>query len=356
MGRFQRNVAFWLIFTLINDVNFPDLGLYLARLGVLFLSYAPGNYLHTLWLLPHFAYKRKYLAYVVLLVPVFCGSMVLSLHCTQWVNAHIAGINYMGNVAYETVSCHFFPTLIMFLLLTLGKVFTDILEGRQRLAEIKKQQAESELLHLRTRINPHFLFNSLNTVYGMALKQSDEVAESVMQLSDVLRYVIYESEQARVPLSREIRFLEQYLLFSKHRARKGSRVVFTVKIDGQEMRYSAEKEIEEKDAKNGGEGEGERTLPPLLLLPFAENAVKYGLQKNAVNPYVEISLEVWGNRLRMKCVNTIDNASIVGEKESGGFGLQNVRRRLDLLYGQAAVLIIDREEEKYTVDLEIDPI
>ncbi len=171
--------------------------------------------------------------------------------------------------------------------------------------EMEKQQLVSELSFLKSQVNPHFLFNSLNGIYALAIKKSDKTPEAVLQLSDLMRHMLYESDKEKVALEKETEYLKNYIQLQKLRLPPEVQVNFQVE----------------------GELQG-KTIAPMLFIPFVENAFKHGVDTAGGN--IQIKLQLKGNTLSFDMINRISKAQ--NKDAVSGIGLANVRKRLDLLY------------------------
>ncbi len=171
---------------------------------------------------------------------------------------------------------------------------------------LEKEKTHAELSFLKQQINPHFLFNSLNSIYSQAITQSEEVKDSILMLSSVLRYILYESQNELVALKDELRIMEDYILL--HKLRLTDKVKLDLQVKGEV---------------------GNHKIEPLLLVPFIENAFKYGVD-NVNESFINIYLEVQDQFLEFKVTNKIIGA--VEEEKYSGIGVKNIQRRLELLY------------------------
>jgi len=205
------------------------------------------------------------------------------------------------------------------------------MEHQRERKDLQRQQLKSELKFLKTQINPHFFFNTLNSLYALTLKKSDKAPEIVLKLSEMMRYMLYESNERLIPLSQEIKYLKNYLELEK--LRHGDK--FKMSIDIQ------------------GDPKGHR-IAPLLFMPFLENSFKHGIDSELKSGYVDISIEINETELSLNVTNSRPQVAITPiplEGKSGGIGLTNVRRRLNLLYPKKYKLGIDKDENTYQIDL-----
>lgn len=194
-----------------------------------------------------------------------------------------------------------------------------------------QQQTESELAQLKSQINPHFLFNVLNSIYSLAIKQSDKTPDIVMRLSDLLRYMLYEAKAESIPLKKEIQLITDYLEIEKIRLSPNQRIEMQTQGDFEHYK-----------------------IAPLLFLPLAENAVKFGLDSMAGDGYVNIHISCKKNLCTFVCENTFKESNQPDSIESnGGIGIKNVSTRLALLYPNKHQLEIKKEKNLFIVKLEI---
>ena len=217
--------------------------------------------------------------------------------------------------------------LIMMLGANIGiKGYFRSRDDRQRISELEKQNLEHQLEYLRFQINPHFFMNTLNNIHALIDIDPEKAQETIVELSKMMRYILYEGERQGVPLTKEMEFIRTYIKLM--RLRYSDKVVITLNLP---------------------ESVPERSLPPLLLISFIENAFKHGISYRRQS-FVEIGVLVDSNTLHFTCRNSKTDVS---NQERGGVGLVNVRRRLDLLYPNDYELNIHDEADTYTVELAI---
>lgn len=209
----------------------------------------------------------------------------------------------------------------------IGAVYFFVQRDREHQLEAAQLQLagkQTELSFLRSQINPHFLFNNLNNIYSLVYHQSDQSLNAIAKLSDLLRYMLYDSNE-KVPLQKELDYIHKYLELQQMRF--GMQAPAHVEIKG--------------EAGNAG-------IPPLLLIPFVENAFKHGDMKNGNT--ILIRLHTDEAMIRFTVINTIGQQ----QKDSGGgIGLENVRRRLELLYPGRHTLQVQKTRDIFEVQLEI---
>lgn len=194
------------------------------------------------------------------------------------------------------------------------------LASKEREKDLVREKLETELKFLRNQTNPHFLFNTLNNIYGLARRKSDDTAEVVMKLSKLLRFMLYESKEALIPIGEEIRMLDNF-------------------INLEQIRYSRKLTLE-YEKKLDDETE---PVAPLLLLPLVENAFKHGVSENRFESLIRIKMELQNGILNLSIENSREPSP--GQDVREGIGLRNVRRQLELMYREYDLQV--REEEKY---------
>lgn len=178
---------------------------------------------------------------------------------------------------------------------------------RERERSLIREKLETELNFLKSQINPHFLFNTLNNIYSLARKKSDETADVVVKLSKLLRFVLYESQKGEITVGRELQFLKDYIELEKIRYDERLDLRFTHRIESPN-----------------------KQLAPLLLVPLVENAFKHGASEATEKAFVHIALQQSGMQLNFDVVNSVDSIATGHSQE--GIGLNNLRRRLELTY------------------------
>ncbi len=194
--------------------------------------------------------------------------------------------------------------------------------------EREKLYLQTELNFLKTQINPHFFFNTLNNLYSLALNRSEQTPEVILKLSHLMSYMLYESNEARVSLEKEINYLQNYLDLEK--LRFGKRLTIDFEIEG------------------NMEGV---LIPPMILILFVENCFKHGLKDNIDQLRVDILLKVETGWLFFSIKNPV--SAYIASTGVSGIGLKNVKRRLDLLFNTNYVLNISDDRQKYAVSLKM---
>lgn len=202
--------------------------------------------------------------------------------------------------------------------------------NRARQRELEQEMLRAELMALKHQINPHFLFNILNGLYGLAFKNEDEeTAEGIAKLSQMMRYVLYESNDTLVELDKEVAYLQHYIDLQRMRLNPKTEVAFTVQGEVQQQQ-----------------------IAPMVLIPFIENAFKHGVSTVHAST-IKIAIQIEGDNLELLVENPIHAASQKPRKTPGGIGLTNVQARLDMLYGESQKLEFGPIGDLYRVQLRL---
>ncbi len=291
-------------------------------------------YFNFLYLIPQYLKTKEFATYITYLLLAAIVITPLELVCLYW---NLTGRSTAQNSLVTNQGSHFFMLLLLVAAGTILKIIKEwfVQERVQRSLELKQKELEtktlqSELSFLKSQINPHFLFNSLNSIYALTLKKSDLAPTLVLQLAEMMRYMLYESNEKTVSLEREIDYLHNYLALE--RSRYGDKVAIDFDHD--------------IDRKNN------YFIAPLLFITFLENSFKHGLSHQLAGGYVFVYLCVENNQLDFLVENS--KTELKNERYfKGGIGLANVRRRLELLYKNNYHLEIEDLPDTYKVNLRI---
>ncbi|GAB5401081.1 MAG: hypothetical protein Aureis2KO_26660 [Aureisphaera sp.] len=187
------------------------------------------------------------------------------------------------------------------------KLFVNWFNSKKEAEALRQEKKEAELKFLKAQTNPHFLFNSLNSIYGLALGKSNKTPSLILKLSNILSYTLYDVNTKWVDLEKEIELIENIIDLEKERFGKRVDILFDKKGDVEGLK-----------------------IPPLILIPLVENAFKHGVKDEVGKGWIHIEIQVEGSKLLFTIQNTIPKNHLV--KNMGGLGLTNVSRRLDLIY------------------------
>ncbi len=203
------------------------------------------------------------------------------------------------------------------------------LEKTKLATELKLKEAELKML--KAQVHPHFLFNTLNNLYGLTLEKSDEAPGLVLRLSEILDYILYKCDAPRVLLSEEMANLKNYIEIEK-------------------IRYSNKLKLDLKFPDQTSN----LNIAPLIILPFIENAFKHGVSKFPGNAFVNIELEINGKLLILKVENSKNPLKFESKNYTKGIGLTNVKKRLELIYPKKHILDIDEKDKTFLVNLTLE--
>lgn len=217
--------------------------------------------------------------------------------------------------------------LVLLIMANLGvKISMRQSYNKRKMEELEKENLNQQLQYLRYQINPHFFMNTLNNIHALVDIDPSEAKECILELSRLMRYILYEGSKPTIPLDKETEFLKQYVALMRIRYQDNVRI-----------------EVNLPQSLPGVE------IPPLLFISFVENAFKHGISYDE-DSYIEVNMEVKGDKLSFKCVNIRHESH---QDEHKGIGMENVRKRLELLYGNNYVMRIRTDEKEYEILVEI---
>jgi sensor histidine kinase YesM len=278
-------------------------------------------------LFPRLYERGQIVGYVLvttlLLVSVGAGRTLLS----TWIYNHFFLKTKPEAVTLMTFLYFIFTSLVIYLLSFVFRIALAYFKLKRQAAQMLEQKSQAELNLLKSQIQPHFLFNTLNNIYYEAYREAPRTALLIGRLSDIMRYFVDESPKERVALSAEIKFLENYIALEEIRIRHGVKVEF-------EKTY-----------------EGDPFLPPMLLMTFVENIFKHGIDRGATGNHIRLSLLLHEGFLLFRTENALPRNPPFFGKE--GSGLKNLQKRLTLLYENRFELSITRTETCFQARLKI---
>jgi two-component system LytT family sensor kinase len=283
-------------------------------------------YLNYLLFIPKFLDKKKYREYTIVLVisiVVFAlGKYGLARSFKAYILLHDGKMTPFWTYFFSSAL-----TNIFFLFLSTALKFgVDWFLNARIQKDLENQRLAAELAFLKSQINPHFLFNSLNSIYSLAYQKSDTAPEAILKLSEIMRYMLYESNDGKVDLAKELQYLQNY-------------------IDLQKIRFGNKAFV---DFKITGEVSNQKIVP-LLLIAFIENAFKHGVANDPSVP-IRLMINLSGANLHFY----IENKKHMNNRDiEGGVGLANVERRLELLYPDNYKLDIQDKPDTYTAELSL---
>ena len=289
-------------------------------------------YVNIYVLFPRFILKKNYAKYLLSFLLVLCVFYIIRTELIYWlINENVWPESDSPQKAYS-----FNHVLVVFLtgiydvaLVTTIKLTADWIFERKRTEQLQKIQLRTELNFLKTQIQPHFFFNTLNNLYALSIEKSDKAPEMILKLSEIMQYVLYDAKEPKIRLLKEINYIHNYLELEE--LRFGHSVKYNLDIVGN---------IDDV------------FVPPLLFLPFIENCFKHGTKEND-HLKVEINFEKIKEQLIFSVKNNFNKNSETIPNSKHGIGIINVKRRLKLLYNENYKLKTNIFEEEFKVNLKI---
>ncbi len=288
-------------------------------------------YLNIYYLIPKYLPKRYYQYIMLVSIGILLavgGRIIIEGFFDVSPNNTLTGNQYVLELIIGEVYVQGFITAFKFLL--------DWGRNQKRMRELQKHNFKTELDFLRSQVQPHFFFNTLNNLYSLTLDKSDLAPDTVIKLSELMSYVIYDGKQKKVPLAKEVSYIQNYL--DLERLRFGNKVKTTFKVKGQVNNHK---------------------ISPLLMLPFLENSFKHGVGDGIDEIKIDIGLEINDKGVIFTVANRkfdhLSNGSQGPYHHIGhnGVGIENIKRRLNLIYGNQYQLDINDQSDLYTVTLKI---
>jgi sensor histidine kinase YesM len=288
-------------------------------------------YINLLFLIPKYLSSKKILSYILYLVVVmFSCSFFNVILFEKLIDYILPGYYFISYYSFLDILKYFCIFLLFTTLLKLSKEWFQLIESKNKLIEAEKEKVKIELKALRSQVNPHFLFNSLNVLYSLALKSSEKTPETILKLSDILRYVIYDSNKETVSIKSEVELINNYLSLQKHRVESSSNIRFEPNI------------------------QDEVQIAPMLLLPLVENSFKHGVKGDILNTYVKINIFASKRAIKFEIENNKGKNDNPTDESDGGIGLTNIKKRLDLLYSGKHQFVIQEDDKKFNILLKIE--
>ncbi|PWT99098.1 MAG: hypothetical protein C5B52_11200 [Bacteroidetes bacterium] len=328
-----HHVIFWLVlywgWFYFRYQDFPSISIALKEVTVKVAVLACLVYTTNYWLIPKFLYRKKYLAFGTLYILLIFSFGWLKVYLnSKWLQPfyNVPLFNDFKGRLYDNI-------IPLFLLVSTGaaaKLLFDYMLTQRRLTEISKERAETELKFLKSQINPHFLFNSLNSIYFLIEKGNVEARQTLLQFSDMLRYQLYDCNTDQIPIEKELAYLKDYVRLQQLRKEKN---------------YQVDLQI--------GERVGSFSIVPLLLIPFVENAFKHVSHFSSKMNTITVKAARENGTFQFRVYNTTEKGAISNEPKAGGIGLANVKRRLELLYPDKHELIINGGDEFFEINLKL---
>jgi sensor histidine kinase YesM len=284
-------------------------------------SYLAAFYGDALWVYPKFINRNiKFIGisvvfiFVVMMVRSYLEyKLILPIHKTFY------------DFGFPHLALNTLTILLAYVMGGLLRMYIDYVELQKNQQALKRQQAITELNLLKAQVQPHFLFNTLNNIYSLAVAKSDKTPETIARLSEIMRYFVDEAPKEKVSIETEINFLKNYIELEQ------IRMLFPLKLNFQVAVNDAQK-----------------VIPPMLFIPLVENIFKHGIDKVKQDNFAEINLK----ELEETYFFTVKN-KLIESKQNAGFGLENLRKRLELLYQENYHLESKIIDNQFVVNLKI---
>lgn len=282
------------------------------------------------WILPKFLYRKKYWQTVVLGIAILLAGVLVEEYVMERIfyADQQRGQRFPG---FLPTLWDIGPTILFFVG---AKLAWDNLRKQTDLEQLQKEKMESQLQFLKSQLNPHFLFNNLNNLYSYAQEGSPKTGDIILQLSAIMRYMLYESRENYVPLDKELQYLRDFIRLQELQMEDRGTVRFEV------------------TGQTGG-----RLIAPLVLITFVENCFKHSMSGQAGDIEIDVQAIIEDDQLHFHCRNTYapeEHATSTNRYLSRGIGLENVRKRLELQYPERHELLIRQEDNFFIVDLHLN--
>ncbi|MFC4162307.1 sensor histidine kinase [Epilithonimonas zeae] len=340
--RFARHFIFWLFYLILEvyteyywmEIQYKQsvystfVHAFLEEFLTILLIKMPMGYL-MLYLISIFRHKKNNIKLIIslsvtlILFSVF-GYVFLVHFIVPYIYPHLEIVGIYG---YGGILNSFMDKIFLACVMIALYEYSASQKLKQREILLMKEKTEAELNFLKSQINPHFLFNTLNNIYSLAREKSDKTADVILKLSSLLRFMLYETKEKFIPISKEIQFMNTYLEIQK-------------------IRFDERLKIEFRNSAT----DNQKLVLPLILLPFLENAFKHGASESTDNKFININLEINNNILNYSVINSFEKND---NEESKGIGLINFERQLKLVYNDF-LLQTEAENNIFTATLYIN--
>lgn len=338
-NRLLFHILFWLgyiFFFVLQNSFFDEKMEFLPTLGSLTITAIvdiAASYFTVYYLLPRFLFKRKYWQFIL----IFLLSAGLAIILQRVLLYYISYPYFYPDYQSKAGSFwHINPFYSFFNIYTVVGLFASIkllkywYQNQQLKIELENKNKTSELALLRTQLNPHFLFNTLNNIDSLIMTNPDKASDAIIKLSDIMRFMLYDTSTDFVPLEKEISYLKSYISLQKIRLKDPDFVNVSI----------------ESDCIG-------KAIAPMLFIPFVENAFKHG-KKNIKPPGISINLQCTKESVNFEVVNQVDLSNSINKDNTTGIGLANTKRRLELLYPGKHNLSINQKDGLFYTRLSIN--
>ncbi|MCW3169451.1 histidine kinase [Chryseobacterium sp. 09-1422] len=327
-------------FILFAAVNNNEKNLHLSFIFLYNILLFVPAWINNFWFLPKLRKNKKIKRYLISVLALFIASIITLGQYLKWLYSQFNTTKLVDFTPFAITSPapkslekyqHYvdvFPgILVLMIVMTIGYAVQEFLLKIKKEEKINTQQTLAELSLLKSQISPHFLFNVLNSLYALSLKKSEETPDVILKLSDILRYSLYESQEKEISIIKEIQILNTYIDIEKLRISENANITF-----------------------NHDEVKDSVKIAPMLLLSLIENAFKHGTDSTIETSHIKAFLSCADKSLIFNCENSFKESS---QKDFGGIGIENIRKRLQLLYPSKHIFEIEKYKDTFKVTLEI---
>lgn len=327
------HTLFWtfaLFFFLFYYKRYGEINIYTISASFIHVAIAMATvYTFNYYIIPRFLLKNKYPKFVFISLIALVLFIYLQLLATGII---LIELLYTERTLFPTMLDMLVLLVNIFFIVLIGisvKLFKRWNQKEKQEQELQKEKVEAELKMLKTQINPHFLFNTLNSIYVLAMKNSENTADTVLKLSDILDYILYKNNADQVLLHDELNIVKDYIELEK--IRYANRVV---------IQYN-------ENIQNKAE-----VIPPMVIIPLIENAFKHGVAKSMDQAWININVQQNNNQIKIEVKNSTKQKAET--KPEHGIGLKNVQRRLELIYGKNFEFTVTENSTNFNVLLRIN--
>jgi len=329
------NILLWIGLYLLWVVVFQKRAFSFSRTMTIqfcYLLFIAGNYyFNVYYVVPVFLYRKKFAAFALLFLAGIVAASLLRVPLATYLSQHY----FAPGKPPPGLSQLFFNSLINIFIWTIclvaGKLIVDRIRFQKYIEVIEKEKMKNELDFLKAQFNPHFLFNSINSIYGNINKSNSTAREMLLIFSEMLRYQLYECNTSVISIEKEISYIRNYISLQQIRKPENLSIQLNVSEDVRGI-----------------------TIAPLIFMAFIENSFKYVSNHEDRLNEVQISLARSNNQLFFKTFNTKENVNGREMIDPGGIGIANVKRRLELLYPDKHALMIQNNDHSFEVMLNLE--
>jgi len=346
MNRLEKKLSGWAANKWTQHLSFWTLSFYvLLRLFAYELPPSGSDWIYTLlfhlpllvavyinlnWLIPRYLRRQRYLLYTLLTIGLLVSATYFNLFTFEYLaDLLFPGYYFIAYYEFGDIVQFVFAYMLLSALFKLSKGWFQLNVQEKRLARLEREKSDAELRALKSQLDPHFLFNSLNNLYSLALDQDERTPEILLKLSESIRYMLYECSEHYVALDRELEYVRHYLELQQIRHDPLADLRWAIR----------------------GSPTGKK-IAPLLFLPLIENAFKHGLKGNRQAGFIHLTLTIEEAAASLRIANSVGSADPCLPR-SGGIGLANLRRRLGLLYPEKHQLHTERQEDQFIATLKL---